>query len=78
MASNGVIADEDGLNPFVCTLGEAALRNAGHQHPFPTIPHLLEHQAVHCPDKFAFGIVVQEGYRTASKSSLFLAYRLCF
>ena len=49
---------KDNLNPFVCTLGEAAQRNAGRHHPFPTVYDLLEFQASQHPDDFAVGFPV--------------------
>lgn len=33
------------LNYFTCTLGEAAIWNAQHPHPFTTVNHLIDEQA---------------------------------
>ena len=50
---------EDDLNPFVCTLGEAAVRNEGRKHPFPTLFDLIEGQAAQNPAAYAIGFATR-------------------
>lgn len=41
------------LNYFLCTLGEAAIWNREHPHPFHTVNHLIDEQAKELPQRTA-------------------------
>ena len=47
--------EDDDINPFICTLGEAAKYNAGKHQPFKTVRDLIDVQASRNPDEFAVG-----------------------